>query len=157
MGHVFCCGPASLGRSFSSRRVLTHGTRDSHPLRWTSRTMRYLSLLSFALATVLGVRNLSAQTTAPSADQVMLSPGDSVRIVVWRKPEFSGDYVVAPDGTITHPLFRAVQVAGIPFATAEANLRRFLSGFEENPQFVIEPLIRIAISGQVTRPAVFAV
>jgi polysaccharide export outer membrane protein len=87
----------------------------------------------------------------------VLTPGDSVRIVVWRKPEFSGDFVVAPDGTITHPLFRAVQVAGVPFATAEANLRRFLSSFEENPQFVLEPLIRIAISGEVTRPAVFAV
>jgi protein involved in polysaccharide export with SLBB domain len=23
----------------------------------------------------------------------MLTPGDSVRIVVWRKPEFSGDYI----------------------------------------------------------------
>jgi protein involved in polysaccharide export with SLBB domain len=57
---------------------------------------------------------------------------------------------------VTHPLFRGVQVAGIPFATAEANLRRFLSGFEENPQFVMEPLIRVAVSGEVTRPAVFA-
>ena len=86
----------------------------------------------------------------------MLTPGDSVRIEVWRKPEFSGDFVVAPDGSITHPLYRSVRVAGVPFATAEANLRRFLSGFEENPQFVMEPLIRVAVSGEVTRPTVFA-
>jgi protein involved in polysaccharide export with SLBB domain len=77
--------------------------------------------------------------------------------VVWRKPEFSGDFVVAPNGTITHPLFRSVQVGGVPFATAEANLRRFLSRFEENPEFVLEPLIRVAISGEVERPQVFAV
>jgi polysaccharide export outer membrane protein len=87
----------------------------------------------------------------------VLSPGDSVRIVVWRKPEFSGDFVVAPNGTVTHPLFRAVQVGGIPFATAEANIRRFLTRFEENPEFVMEPLIRVAISGEVGRPQVFAV
>ncbi|HUR95834.1 MAG TPA: polysaccharide biosynthesis/export family protein [Gemmatimonadales bacterium] len=86
----------------------------------------------------------------------MLTPGDSVRIVVWRKPEFSGDFVIAPDGSITHPLYRSVKVAGIPFGTAEANVRRFLSGFDENPQFVMEPLIRVAVSGEVTRPTVFA-
>jgi len=38
-----------------------------------------------------------------------------------------------PDGSITHPLFRAVKVAGVPFTTAEANLRKFLSAFEDNP------------------------
>jgi polysaccharide biosynthesis/export protein len=98
---------------------------------------------------------LTAQEPA-SGVQNVLTPGDSVRIVVWRKPEFSGDYVIAPDGTITHPLFRGVKVAGLPFARAESNLRTFLSQFEDNPQFVMEPLIRLAVSGEVTRPAVFA-
>jgi polysaccharide export outer membrane protein len=124
--------------------------------------MRTLASLALVLVSVSVAAPLAAQakpsTAKPStAEQAVLTPGDSVRIVVWRKPEFSGDYVIAPDGTITHPLFRAVPVAGIPFATAEANLRRFLSGFEENPQFVMEPLIRVALSGEVTRPQVFAV
>ena len=86
----------------------------------------------------------------------MLNPGDSVRVVVWRRPEFSGDFVVAPNGTITHPLYRSVTVGGVPFATAEANLRRFLSRFEENPEFVMEPLVRVAVSGEVDRPHVYA-
>jgi polysaccharide biosynthesis/export protein len=97
-----------------------------------------------------------AQESRASSEQSVLSPGDSVRIVVWRKPEFSGDFVVAPNNTITHPLFRSVQVGGVPYATAEANLRRFLARFEENPEFVMEPLIRVAISGEVDRPQVFA-
>lgn len=118
--------------------------------------MRYLSLLSLALATVLGARTLSAQTPAPSADQTMLSPGDSVRIVVWRKPEFSGDFVIAPDGSVTHPLFRDVKIAGVPLATAEANLRRYLSQYDQNPQFVMEPLLLVSVSGEVPRPLVFA-
>jgi polysaccharide export outer membrane protein len=102
--------------------------------------------------------SLAAQETRTPASgaQAVLTPGDSVRIVVWRKPEFSGDFVVAPDGTITHPLFRAVTVAGVPFATAEANVRRFLSRFEENPEFVMEPLVRVAVSGEVGRPALYA-
>jgi polysaccharide export outer membrane protein len=86
----------------------------------------------------------------------MLTPGDSVRVVVWRRPEFSGDFVVAPNGTITHPLYRTVIVGGVPFATAEANLRRFLARFEENPEFVMEPLVRVSVSGEVDRPRVYA-
>ena len=87
----------------------------------------------------------------------MLEPGDSIRIQVWRKPEFSGDFQVGPDGTITHPLYRAVRVAGVPLAAAEANIRRFLSDYDQNPQFVMEPLINVSISGEVPRPSVFAV
>jgi polysaccharide export outer membrane protein len=117
------------------------------------RALYALALLAMAAGTVPAL----AQETRPSNDQAVLSPGDSVRIVVWRKPEFSGDFVVAPNGSITHPLYRSVQVGGIPFATAEANVRRFLARFEENPEFVMEPLVRVAVSGEVERPAVFAV
>jgi polysaccharide biosynthesis/export protein len=101
----------------------------------------------------------SAQTPSPVsvAEQVSLSPGDSVRVVVWRKPEMSGDFIVGPDGTITHPLYRTVRVGGIPFSTAEVNVRNFLARFEQDPQFVLEPLVRIAVSGEVGRPQVFAV
>jgi polysaccharide export outer membrane protein len=125
--------------------------------------MRTLASLALLVASALVSAPASAQQPARQdparqrSEQAVLTPGDSVRIVVWRKPEFSGDFVVAPDGSITHPLFRAVPVAGVPFATAEANLRKFLSGFEENPQFVMEPLIRVAVSGEVTKPQVFAV
>jgi polysaccharide export outer membrane protein len=119
--------------------------------------MRYLSLLPLALTVLLGVRNLDAQTAPERADQTMLSPGDSVRIVVWRKPEFSGDFVIAPDGSVTHPLFRDVKIAGVPLATAEANIRRYLTQYDQNPQFVMEPLLRVSVSGEVPRPLVFAV
>jgi len=117
--------------------------------------MRTLFPLTLFACVVLSTPAV-AQESRTSNDQSVLSPGDSVRIVVWRKPEFSGDFVVAPNNSITHPLFRSVQVGGVPFATAEANLRRFLSRFEENPEFVMEPLIRVAISGEVVKPQVFA-
>jgi protein involved in polysaccharide export with SLBB domain len=117
------------------------------------RTLFFPMLFAFV---VLSVPASAQESRAASGSQAVLSPGDSVRIVVWRKPEFSGDFVVAPNGTITHPLFRSVQVGGIPFATAEANLRRYLSQFEQNPEFVMEPLVRVAVSGLVDRPSVYA-
>jgi len=116
--------------------------------------MRILAAL--VLLTALASFPLAAQEARQNS-QAVLTPGDSVRIAVWRKPEFSGDFVISSDGSISHPLFRAVKVAGVPYATAEANLRKFLSQFEANPEFVMEPLVRVAVSGEVTRPQVFAV
>ena len=119
--------------------------------------MRILTSLMMLVAGAVLSIPAAAQVSNAQGGQSVLTPGDSVRIVVWRKPEFSGDFVVAPDGSITHPLYRTVKVAGVPFATAEANLRKFLAGFEDNPQFVLEPLIRVAVSGEVVRPQVFAI
>ncbi len=100
---------------------------------------------------------LAAQAPARAAVPTTLEPGDTVRIVVWRKPEFSGDFVIGQDGTITHPLYRALKIGGVPIPQAEENIRRFLSQYDQNPQFVLEPLISISVSGEVPRPAVFAV
>ena len=118
--------------------------------------MRILAAL-FLLGSVVFSLPAVAQQSRPAGEQAVLTPGDSVRIVVWRKPEFSGDFVIAADGSISHPLFRSVKVAGVPYATAEANMRRFLAQFEANPEFVMEPLVRVAVSGYVNRPQVFAV
>ena len=119
--------------------------------------MRTLAaLLLLALLPALPVSAQTPQASRSGTDQSFLAAGDSVRIVVWRKPELSGDFVVAPDGTITHPLYRAVRVAGMPYAKAEESVRSFLTQFEANPQFVMEPLIHVAVSGYVTRPLVFA-
>lgn len=119
--------------------------------------MRHLMLWLLPIIAVVIPKVIVAQTPAPRTEAVTLSPGDSVRITVWRKPEFSGDFIVGSDGSITHPLYRTVKVGGVPFTTAESNVRTFLARFEQDPQFVIEPLVRVAVSGEVGRPQVFAV
>jgi polysaccharide export outer membrane protein len=120
--------------------------------------MRNLLLLPLLLVFLAAnPANAPAQNSTSDPPQTMLAAGDSVRLVVWRKPEMSGDFIVAPDGSITHPLYRAVRVGGVPFNTAEANVRTFLARFEQDPQFVLEPLVRVAVSGEVGRPQVFAV
>jgi protein involved in polysaccharide export with SLBB domain len=119
--------------------------------------MKALVLRLLVLIALCAPMDLIAQSQAQAADEAVLSPGDSVRITVWRKPEFSGDFVVAPDGSVTHPLFRSVRVGGVPLRTAEANVRSFLVRFEQDPQFVMEPLFSVAISGEVGRPQLYAV
>jgi polysaccharide export outer membrane protein len=117
--------------------------------------MTRLFCLSFLLA-MLSANRVTAQTPAPSREQTTLTPGDSVRITVWRRPELSGDFVVGPDGSVTHPLYRTVRVSGVPQSTAEANVRTFLLRFDQDPQFVLEPLVRVAVTGEVNRPHLFA-
>jgi polysaccharide export outer membrane protein len=90
------------------------------------------------------------------ADITALGPGDSLRVTVWRQPELSGQFAIAPDGSVTHPLYRSVRVGGIPLTQARENLRRFLLRFDQEPQFVLEPLLRVAVVGEVNRPNLFA-
>jgi polysaccharide export outer membrane protein len=116
-----------------------------------------LRLVSLGCVSPVFFGTLLAQSPTPTTEQVTLAAGDSIRVVVWRKPEMSGDFIVGPDGAITHPLYQAVRVGGVPFATAKVNLRNFLARFEQDPQFVAEPLVRVAVSGEVGRPQVFAV
>lgn len=86
-----------------------------------------------------------------------LAAGDQIRITVWRKPEMSCDCTVGGNGTIIHPLYREVQVIGVPLSTVEERLRTFLARYEQNPQFVIQPLVRIVVGGEIRTPNIYSV
>jgi polysaccharide export outer membrane protein len=94
---------------------------------------------------------------APVPNYQGLAPGDDIMIQVWRKPELSCECVVAGNGTVIHPLYREVSVAGVPLSVVEERLRTFLSRYEQNPQFVIQPLVRIVVGGEVRTPNIFKV
>jgi polysaccharide export outer membrane protein len=98
-----------------------------------------------------------ADAGGTNANAVVLGPGDVVRITVWRRPELSGEFLIAADGSITHPLYRAVTVGGVPLDAAEERVETFLKRFEETPQFVLEPLLHISVSGEVMRPNLYTV
>ena len=123
--------------------------------------MKTFILVLAALSALALPCSASAQApTSPVSSVVQpggLNPGDEIRIVVWRKPEFSGDFLIAADGTVIHPLYREVQVTGIPLSEVENRLRVFLTKFETAPQFVIQPLVRIIVGGQVRSPNIYSV
>ena len=82
----------------------------------------------------------------------VLYPGDAVRISVWRQPDLSGEFWIAADSSIRHPLYQSVKVAGIPMDAARARVAAFLLRFQDSPQFVMEPLLRVAIGGEIAQP-----
>jgi protein involved in polysaccharide export with SLBB domain len=118
--------------------------------------MTFFKRLPIAFVALFSAVSLNAQT-APDAVPQGLAPGDQLRIVVWRKPEMSCDCTVAGNGTIIHPLYREVQVTGMPLSTVEERLRTFLTRYEQNPQFVIQPLVKIVVGGEVRTPNIYSV
>jgi polysaccharide export outer membrane protein len=112
-------------------------------------------LKSLLFVAVLVATGTARAQSSPSSDG--LNPGDQVRIIVWRNTELSGDFTVAANGTLMHPLYREVQVTGIPMTAVEDRLRTFLTRYTTNPQFVISPLVKILVSGEVRTPNVYSV
>ena len=121
--------------------------------------MHKLSRFVAAFLILLAGGRISAQATNASdlAANASLSPGDQVRIAVWRNLEFSGDFTIAANGTINHPLYREIQVTGVPIATVEERIRAFLTRYISNPQFVVQPLVKIIVGGEVRTPNIYSV
>lgn len=101
----------------------------------------------------LAATALAAQSDGASDDQ--LRPGDPVRIKVWREPELSGDFVVTPEGALDHPRFDTVKVVGVPLRVARERLKNFLATEFSNPLLTVEPLLRVAVQGEVRQPSLY--
>lgn len=111
-------------------------------------------VLPLLLLALPGAGSVSAQgaPAAPAPDPSALRPGDVVRITVWQKPELSGEFQVSADGTLGDPFYMEVHVTDVPFATAVARLRELIGEYEVKPRVLVQPLIRVAVSGEVRKP-----
>jgi protein involved in polysaccharide export with SLBB domain len=78
-----------------------------------------------------------------------------LRINVWRHPELSGDFAVAPDSALVHPIYQGVKVAGAPLAVVRERLRGVLSTYERDVPLVIEPLFPVTVAGEVRQPNLY--
>jgi protein involved in polysaccharide export with SLBB domain len=48
-----------------------------------------------------------------------------------------------------------VVVAGLDVPGAESRIREVLAGLESNPRFVIQPLLRVSVGGEVRQPSLY--
>lgn len=95
----------------------------------------------------------AAQSTA--SDTRVLRAGDAVQITVWRQEDLSGEFPIADDGSIGHPLLRNVQAAGVPLPEVEERIRTHLSSLATNPQFFVQPLLSVSVGGEVRQPSLY--
>ncbi len=112
---------------------------------------------------LIAVAQDSAAVEPQEADSVRravgaLRSGDAVKVLVFRQPELSADYVIDARGWLQIPGAGRIQAAGEEPADIERRLRALLleRGFSA-PEVAIQPLIRVSVLGSVARPGLVAV
>jgi len=111
--------------------------------------------ICLVLALLLGPVSASAQMMNHVQEDGALRPGDVVRLTVWRHPEMSGEFVIASDSTLVHPLYQVVKVAGVPLSVVKERLRTLLASYEQDVQLVVEPLLPVTVAGEVRQPNLY--
>lgn len=97
------------------------------------------------------------------AAEVLLGPGDMVRIGVYGNPDMGVETRVSEAGTISFPLLGQVGVGGLAVAAAERKIASLLDsgGFLKKPQvnMIITNLAsqQVSVLGQVNRPGRYPV
>ena len=114
-------------------------------------------LVSFAFTSLLVALVPDAGSAQTHSDpELVLRPGDALRITVWQMPELSADEVlIGDDGLLFHPFYRDVRVAGMGVDQIKSRLTERLRQVQATPEFVVRPLVRITVYGWVNRSDVF--
>ena len=92
-----------------------------------------------ATVSLAGVPRLPGVTG--TSDDYLIGSGDTLQISVWKEPEASvPTVVVRPDGKITMPLIKEVEVAGLTPRQAEAVIT------ERIGKFIADPNVTVVVS-----------
>jgi polysaccharide biosynthesis/export protein len=112
-------------------------------------------LFSAALA-LAGVPPVSVHAQAAS-DEIRLRPGDAISVRVWRKPELSGDFVIAADGSVGDPFYADVKVSGLGVDEARRRIRDHVARIEADPMVWVDAVARVVVVGEVRQPGLLAI
>ncbi len=134
-----------------------YSSRATPPINYRFRSLLFALLISASAAALVPVAPAAhAQSTAvprvalPAAYRI--SPGDTLDIVVFQKPELSRNIVVPPDGRISFPLIPQVIVGGRTITDVTEQIRRGLSKELRSPQVTVNVTRRTAGEVSVLGP-----
>ncbi|MBX2864901.1 MAG: SLBB domain-containing protein [Leptolyngbyaceae cyanobacterium MAG.088] len=125
-----------------------------------------LGCSSVSLAQLSTLPELAIQETpiTPSAlapERYSLDAGDRIYIEVFNVPDYSREYQVLTDGTISMPLIGAVPMRGVTLAQAGDVLndryRRFIHAPAISVELIAARPMQIAIAGEINRPGVYTI
>lgn len=80
-----------------------------------------------------------------------------IQIKVWRKPELSGEFAIAPGGAIGDPFYADVNVSGLSVDQARERIRNHIARIEADPMVWVEPILRVVVMGEVRQPNLYPV
>ena len=91
-----------------------------------------------------------------TGESYLLGAGDTVRVDVFRLPNYSGEYEVLINGILNLPMIGQVNVSGLTIEQAEQTVSQAYSSRLRRPIidiFLVEPRpLRVGIAGEVSRP-----
>lgn len=128
------------------------------------RIVRFLVPLVPVAALAVGGCTTTAYPPLPASEinkpraAYRLDAGDKLRVIVYREPELSGEFLVGSNGDISVPLLGEVPVRGLTRTEVEALLTsRYAQGLLQNPRVAVEvyEVRTFSILGEVQRPGVF--
>ncbi len=91
----------------------------------------------------------------------ILGPGDRVRVDVYGAPEYGGDFVLLPDGTISLPITGQIALSGLTLPGASEAIAQRYSPYLRSPTVSLVPTalrpLQVGVVGAVERPGTYTV
>jgi polysaccharide export outer membrane protein len=107
----------------------------------------------FALSVVEAV---SGQLLPPP-EEIVLRPGDAIRLEVKDEPALRGEFTVTVAGQALLPLVGLLPVTERPFSDVRQEITKAYARELVEPVVVATPVLRIAVLGEVRLPGLFPV
>jgi polysaccharide export outer membrane protein len=124
-------------------------------LKFVAQPLVGVMLLTVATVALEPVNPVSAQE-ARIRSSYALGGGDRIEVKVFEVPEYSGQYVIPPGGSINLPLVGSVSVEGLTTEQAADAIARRYARFLRRPIISVNLLsprpINVFVAGEVTRP-----
>ena len=115
---------------------------------------------ALAIALVCAPLTLAAQATTPephAVTDVIVRPGDLIRVKLWPEQQYSGDYQVETTGIVAIPLLGEIPVAGQPLEAVRDTIRNRYRALTTNGVAIVSLQFRVSVLGEVGHPGLFAV
>jgi len=125
-----------------------------------ARARRKTLLVHLSVALLAGAIATLCPTAAAGQEagpEIVLQPGDILRVLIWREQELSGEFLVNENGVVTLPLLGDRGVVGMPVPALRDSLISLYRVELRNPSIEVTPLRRIYVLGEVNRPGLHVV
>ena len=106
----------------------------------------------FILLILAAAPALAETQPVQDPDELVLVPGDILRVVIWREQDLSGDFQVDQDGTLVLPLLGKLQVDDRAWNIVKDDLMQDYLRELRNPSIELVPFRSVYVLGEVNLP-----
>ena len=108
---------------------------------------------SFILLILAAAPAAPAETqSVQDSEELLLMPGDILRVEIWREPDLSGDFQVDQDGTLVLPLLGKLLVTDRAWNIVKDDLMQDYLRDLRNPSIELTPFRNVYVLGEVNLP-----